>query len=229
MSEKRNLSLADVSKEFGQGMQAQQVLKNISMSYEQGVSYAVVGVSGSGKSTLLHLLGGLDQPTTGVVSFGDCNLETMSAKQKSQFLNTSIGFVFQFHYLLKELSVIENIMLPGMCKGQQQRDVYSHACELLDFVGLLERKDENPTNLSGGQQQRVAVVRALINKPAFVLADEPTGNLDADNAAKIVDLFLHAQKRWNIGIIVCSHDNAVYGKMQTLHRLENGHLFLAKD
>lgn len=220
------LNMVNVYKEYVQGQRALQVLTNVSLSFEQNKSYAITGVSGSGKSSLLHVLGGLDQPTAGHVTFNDKQLNRLSPKLKNEFLNRHIGFVFQFHYLLKELTVRENIMIMGMIKGDDKQHCHARVHQLLELVGLTEKADISPTQLSGGQQQRVAIARALFNKPSFLLADEPTGNLDGENAQRIVDVLFQAQHEWGMGIVICSHDPGVYKRMTTVYRLYNGNLVL---
>ncbi|MFA6527440.1 MAG: ABC transporter ATP-binding protein [Candidatus Babeliales bacterium] len=220
------LEAHDLHKTYELEKKSNPVLGSISASFQQGTSYAIIGVSGSGKSTLLHILGGLDTPTKGHVSAGGRNLAILKQSEKNQFLNQGIGFVFQFHYLVKELSVIENVMVPGLVSSNSFQTVERHALELLTNVGL-EKKHNHPiSTLSGGEQQRVAIARALFNKPKFLLADEPTGNLDAENAEAVVALILKAQQTWGMGVILCSHDATVYQKMQVKYRLHNGLLAL---
>jgi lipoprotein-releasing system ATP-binding protein len=223
------LSLSGVYKEFDQAGKVLQVLRGIDASFQQAKSYAITGVSGSGKSTLLHLLGGIDVPTEGKITFNGKDLETFKANRKQDFLNRSIGFVFQFHYLIKELSVLENVMLMGLIKGDSREKCKSRAKQLLSLVNLSSKADAYPCQLSGGQQQRVAIARALFNKPLFLLADEPTGNLDAENAQQIIDLFVEAQNEWDMGLIICSHDSAVCARMGKVCRLFNGSLLLERE
>lgn len=231
MSHEKNdvLALHAVSKEYLQGGRVLPVLHNVSVSFTQGNAYAVTGVSGSGKSTLLHLLGGLDTPSSGTVTFNTKNIATMRASHKNTFLNHSIGFVFQFHYLIKELSVHENVMMMGLIKGESRKQCTARADHLLSMVGLIDKARAFPTQLSGGEQQRVAIARALFNKPSFLLADEPTGNLDTGNAQQVVDLFLAAQQEWGMGIVVCTHDSAVHSRMSTVFRLFEGSLVVERE
>jgi lipoprotein-releasing system ATP-binding protein len=223
------LTLDNVHKEYEQGGKRLPVLQGISASFRQGSSYAITGVSGSGKSTLLHILGGLDTPTAGTVAVNGKDFTHFRPAHKNAFLNRSIGFVFQFHYLIKELTACENIMLPGLLKGDSRKQCRHRAEELLALVGLQERAHFYPTQLSGGEQQRIAIARALCNKPSFLLADEPTGNLDVDNVHQVVDLFFAAQQEWGMGIIVCTHDSAVYGRMKTIYKLYEGIFLQDKD
>ena len=220
----KKLALNLVKKSYGPSGKTITVFENISCMFQQGVTYAIHGVSGSGKSTLLHLLGGLDMPTTGTVLLDDKNIATLGRA----FLQDTVGFVFQAHYLVNELPVIENIMLPGLVKGLALKYCQERAHELLALVGLGDKAQALPTELSGGQQQRVALARALFNKPAFLLADEPTGSLDADNAQLVVDIILAANKAWGMGVVICSHDAAVYNRMDYVFFLDHGVLSLEK-
>jgi lipoprotein-releasing system ATP-binding protein len=167
-------------------------------------------------------LGGLDAPTAGRVVLNGTPLEQLKKSAKNTTLNQIFGFVFQFHYLIRELSAIENVMIPGLIKGIRRATCQTQAGNLLATVGLSGKEHAYPSQLSGGEQQRVAIARAMFNKPAFLFADEPTGNLDTENAQTIVDLFLKGQQEWNMGIILCSHDPAIYTKMQTIYHLEHG-------
>lgn len=227
MTEKHDIiELVNVSKSYEQGEKILPVLHNISGSFVQAKSYAITGVSGSGKSTLLHVLGGVDNPTAGSVIFNGKDIARYSQAHKTMFLNRHIGFVFQFHYLVKELTVAENIMLPGIIRGESKKASMNRVMQLLAMVGLEPKIYAYPSQLSGGEQQRVAIARALFNKPSFLLADEPTGNLDAENVSRIVDLFIAAQQEWGMAIVVCTHDAAVYNRMHTVWRLSNGSLVL---
>ncbi|MBM3892999.1 ABC transporter ATP-binding protein [Candidatus Dependentiae bacterium] len=218
----KNLVLKSVKKIYGSSAKAGPVFESISCTFQRGKTYAIRGVSGSGKSTLLHLLGGLDTPTTGEVLLDDTSVASLGR----EFLQSTIGFVFQAHYLVNELPVIENIMLPGRAKGLSEVLCKKRAYALLQLIGLSDKAQAFPPELSGGQQQRVAVARALFNKPAFLLADEPTGNLDADNAQLVVDILLEANKLEGMGVVICSHDAAVYGRMEIVYVLEHGALLL---
>jgi lipoprotein-releasing system ATP-binding protein len=223
------LALHGVYKNYEQGGLLVPVLKGVDAVFKQGSSYAITGVSGSGKSTLLHVTGGLDVPSSGCVTFNAKNFDQFRTSHKSSFLNLHIGFVFQFHYLIKELTVRENVMMPGLIKGESRRACRARAEQLLKLIGLSERAAFYPPQLSGGEQQRVAIARALFNRPSFLLADEPTGNLDAENAQMVVDLFFAGQKEWNMGIVICTHDSAVYRRMETVYRLYDGMLIVRKD
>jgi lipoprotein-releasing system ATP-binding protein len=216
------LTIKDLYKSFVQGGKTLNVLRGVNAEFEQGKTYAITGVSGSGKSTLLHLLGGLDNPSSGKVFFDEQNLFKLRATKKEKFLNKNLGFVFQFHYLIKELTILENIIMPGLIKGNSHYSCKKKAKQLLASVELSDKIYSYPTELSGGQLQRVAILRAIFNKPSFLLADEPTGDLDAQNAETIVNLFLKCQRDWGMGVVMCSHDKEVYGKMEKVLNLHDG-------
>ncbi len=223
------LVVQEVSKQFVQGKVQIDVLKSVSISFVQGNTYAITGVSGTGKSTFMHILAGLDIPTTGVVLFNERALHTYSAHEHAVFLNKSIGLVFQSPYLLRELSVVENIMLPGLIAGKDQALIKKKAQKLLAQVGITDKMYSKPSALSGGQQQRVALARALCNEPVFLLADEPTGNLDIETGKVIIDLLLACQKEWGMGVIVTSHDPYVARTMSEVYQLAGGNLTQKKS
>ena len=220
------IQVHSVEKTFGTKSQLTPVLVGINASFEQGKSYAIIGASGSGKSTLLHILGGLDVPSRGNVTFNGRPLTSFRASERNRLRNKQLGFVFQFHYLIHELTVQENVMLPGLIAGMSRSDCKERASELLRSVGLAHRETAMVSTLSGGEQQRVSVVRALFNKPAFLLADEPTGNLDAENGAIVIALIERYQRDYGMGLVVCSHDDALYGRMGTVLTMKNGLLSL---
>lgn len=209
-------------RDFIQGGKIIHVLKGISAEFYGGNSYAIKGVSGSGKSTLLHILGGLDVPSGGIVSFNNQDIYNLKQSKKEKFLNQKLGFIFQFHYLIKELTVLENVMLIGLIRGETRKKCKKRACELLEHMGLSERRYFYPGQLSGGEQQRASVARAIFNKPVFLLADEPTGNLDSENAQKVIDLILRAKDEWKMGVIICTHDPEVYNRMEIVYTLHDG-------
>lgn len=189
------------------------VLTDISVSFAQGSQYAITGASGSGKSTLLHILGGLDEPTSGTVTLN-------GAKPSSE----SIGFVFQFHYLIHELTVLENIILMGLIRNMSKHACKKRAYDLLKQFQMEDKAQRYPFQLSGGEQQRVSILRALFHRPAFLLADEPTGNLDAKNAGIVMDFLKTCQEAWHMGLIICTHDKHIYQSMTHTYTLENGTL-----
>jgi ABC-type lipoprotein export system ATPase subunit len=218
------LATKQISKKFIQGNEEIIVLNNIDSIFVQNKSYAITGISGSGKSTFIHIIAGLDTPTTGTVLCNNVALQSLSPSLLAHFLNTSVGLVFQSPYLLRELSVMENIILPGLIKGQKKNNCEKRAIELLKKVDLIQKKDSRIGELSGGQQQRIAIARALFNEPAFLIADEPTGNLDLTTGKTIIDLLLACHKEWGMGIIISSHDHYVTEKMDEVYNLNEGNL-----
>lgn len=213
-----------VSKEFMQAGIIIPVLRALSVIFEQGKTYAIMGVSGSGKSTLLQLLAGLDIPCTGTICWNDKDINHFTADQRAIFFNQSLGLLFQFPYLIKELSVVENIILPGLINGQKHEIAYKKAYDLLVTMELSDKLHAKPGSLSGGQQQRVALARALFNTPRFLLADEPTANLDAHTSSKMIELLLQLNKKRNMGIIISTHDRALAFSMDVVYELQEGHL-----
>jgi len=197
----------EIFKSFGEKDKKLDVLTGITKTFEQGKTYAITGASGSGKSTLLHILGELDHPTSGSV-----------IRDKGG----PIGFVFQFHYLINELTVLENLILMGQIQDKSKASCKKKATELLNKVGLTNKAENYPYELSGGEQQRISILRAIFNEPQFLLADEPTGNLDAKNAEMIVNFMISCQKDWGMGLILCSHDQSAYSRMEHVFRLEDG-------
>lgn len=224
MKKQGTLIAQSVSKWFKQGPNHLTVLREVSAHFFQGSTYAIKGASGSGKSTLLHILAGLDTPSQGTVLLDGVAYSDMSDAQVIRTRNEHIGLVFQLPYLIKELSVIENIMMPQLVGGKSYQEAHAHAASLLQRVGLQEKSDALPSSLSGGQQQRVAILRALINKPLFLLADEPTGNLDEKTAAGIVDFLLECHAQWGMGMIISSHDPYLAERMETVYTLHEGRL-----
>lgn len=218
------LSLQSVKKSFKQGTVTFIVLNDISYVFEQGKTYAITGASGVGKSTLMHIVSGLDVPTAGSVHINGADIYQLSTSKKDILLNKELGLVFQQPYLIKELSVLENIMLKGSILGANSLELMEHARTLAGQVGLADKIDAMPASLSGGQQQRVAIARALFNKPAFLLADEPTGNLDDKTGKQIMDLLFYYQHTYSMGLIISSHDNYVISQMQVILELKNGKL-----
>jgi ABC-type lipoprotein export system ATPase subunit len=216
-----SLKIRNVYKSYTQAAGETQVLCGVTYQFHTNVSYAISGVSGTGKSTLLHILAGIDNPTTGSVLYDDKDLEQMAPVERAHFLQKTVGLVFQEAHLIKELTVIENVMLKALVAGMADRQAYQKAQQLLMTVGLVEKADHHPLSLSGGQQQRVAVLRAIFNQPYFLLADEPTGSLDAENAAIVLELLLQALHD-GMGLIICSHDPAIAARMHHQLVLKQG-------
>ncbi len=216
------LATHDLKKSFIQGDEQLEILKGVSVDFQQGKTYALLGSSGTGKSTFMHLLAGLDTPSSGSVSFAGKDLATFTAAQRHEFLNKSVGLVFQLPYLIQELSVLENVQFKGLLAGKTPAECAEKAHVLLQQVGLEKKAFSKPGALSGGQQQRVAIARAIFNEPAFLLADEPTGNVDVQTGKRIVDVLLSCKDQWGMGIIISSHDAYVAETMGTSYRLQNG-------
>jgi lipoprotein-releasing system ATP-binding protein len=189
-----------------------EVLKGVDLSIQRGEVVAILGSSGAGKSTLLHILGTLDQPTSGEVWLQDVNVAALQPARLSDFRNRHIGFIFQFHHLLPEFTALENVCIPGwVANGRSRKKVRERASFLLESLGLKNRLDHKPAALSGGEQQRVAVARALINQPAVILADEPTGNLDSVNARELHQLFFQLRDEFQQTFVIVTHNEELAG------------------
>ena len=200
------------------------ILRGVDLQVGDGEAVAIMGKSGAGKSTLLHVLGALDRPTRGDVFFSGRNIGALSAEELALVRNGSIGFVFQFHHLLKEFTALENVMLPVMIGGRSQEAARSRATEILDAVGLLDRLEHRPWQLSGGEQQRVAVARALANEPAILLADEPSGNLDEHTSEQLHKLLFELQASRGLSMILVTHNRELAFRAHRTLRLEEGGL-----
>ncbi len=196
------IQVTDVSKSFG----SLKVLKNINITINEGEIVSIVGPSGAGKTTLLQIIGTLDKPDAGIIQFNGVEIGKMKEKHLSDFRNKNIGFVFQFHQLLPEFTAIENVIIPALIGKTKESKARERAKELLDMMGLSERFNHKPNELSGGEKQRVAVARALINNPAVILADEPSGSLDSENKAELHKLFFDLQKTINQTFVIVTHD-----------------------
>jgi lipoprotein-releasing system ATP-binding protein len=199
-----------------------EALKGIDLNIANGETLAVVGVSGSGKSTLLHILGTLEHPSEGEVSFSGNNIFKQNDREIAAFRNSEIGFVFQFHYLLPEFNALENVMMPCLIKGIDTDQAKEMAEEILVKVGLQHRLDHRPGELSGGEQQRVAIARAVVLKPKVLLADEPTGNLDMDTGKTILDLLLMLNGDYGITSILVTHNMELANRLNRTIRLADG-------
>lgn len=182
------------------------ILKGVDFEVQKGEIVSIVGASGAGKSTLLHILGSLDQPDEGSISLNGVSVNKLSGEMLSVFRNQNIGFIFQFHHLLPEFTALENICIPAYIAKKSKKETEKRAFELLDLFELRDRAHHKPNQLSGGEQQRVAVARALINNPAIVLADEPSGNLDSANANALHELFIHLRDKFNQTFVVVTHN-----------------------
>ena len=199
------IHLEGITKSFG----SLQVLKGIDLEITQGEVVSIVGPSGAGKTTLLQIMGTLDSPDAGMINIDGTNVSRMKEKELSAFRNKHIGFVFQFHQLLPEFTALENVMIPAFIAGVPPKEASMRAMEILDFMGLKELASHKPNELSGGEKQRVAVARALINQPAVILADEPSGSLDSHNKEELHQLFFDLRNRFGQTFVIVTHDEAL--------------------
>jgi lipoprotein-releasing system ATP-binding protein len=211
-----------LSKSFYHKGKTLEVLRGLDLEIEPGALVAVTGESGTGKSTFLHVLGTIDQPTGGNVFYGDRDVFRLDERELSAFRNRTIGFVFQFHYLINELTALENVALPALIAGVPLARAEALAAALLERVGLAQRATHRPTELSGGEQQRVAIARALVNAPAVVLADEPTGNLDERTADEVHSLLLELNRETGITFVISTHNPGLAQRMTRVLRLHAG-------
>lgn len=196
------ISASGIFKSYG----ALEVLKGVSLEIKKGEIISIVGASGAGKTTLLHILGTLDKPNKGELKMNDQIISGLSDKKLAEFRNKNIGFVFQFHHLLPEFTALENVCIPAFIAGTSKSEAETKAKDLLTFLGLTDRMNHKPSELSGGEQQRVAVARALINNPAVVLADEPSGNLDSATAKDLHQLFFTLREKFNQTFVIVTHN-----------------------
>ena len=199
------ITISNITKSFG----SLQVLKGIDLHIDRGEVVSIVGPSGAGKTTLLQIIGTLDKPDTGTVCVNDIDTTTLSRKAMADFRNRHLGFVFQFHQLLPEFTAIENIMIPAYIAGTSQKAAKQRANELLQFMGLTDRANHKPSELSGGEKQRVAVARALVNSPAVILADEPSGSLDTRNKEELHQLFFDLRNQFGQTFVIVTHDETL--------------------
>jgi lipoprotein-releasing system ATP-binding protein len=205
LKEKIMIDIQNITKSFG----SLQVLKGIDLHIDRGEVVSIVGPSGAGKTTLLQIIGTLDRPDTGTISIDHIDVTSLSSKKLSDFRNQHLGFVFQFHQLLPEFTAIENIMIPAYIAGTSPKQAKQRAKELLDFMGLTDRATHKPNELSGGEKQRVAVARALVNNPAVILADEPSGSLDTKNKEELHQLFFDLRDQFGQTFVIVTHDEAL--------------------
>ena len=219
------LEARGVDKDFYDAGRRIQVLRGLDLEVRRGDRIAVVGQSGVGKSTMLHVLGGLEAPTAGTVSFEGQDLLALDAAAIAEFRNRKLGFVFQFHYLLADFTALENVMMPALIARTSDSEARSRAQAVLEMVGLADKLNRRPTELSGGEQQRVAVARAVALHPSLVLADEPTGNLDPDTADEVHRLFEQLNTELGITLVIATHNERLARRMSRVLRLKEGRLF----
>ncbi|KFD18398.1 lipoprotein releasing system ATP-binding protein [Tatumella ptyseos ATCC 33301] len=218
------LQCEQLCKRYQEGSVQTDVLKEVSFTLQPGEMTAIVGSSGSGKSTLLHLLGGLDSPTSGEVLFKGQSLNRMSAAAKAELRNRELGFIYQFHHLLPDFSAVENVAMPLLIGKKSSAEALQRATEMLAAVGLAARAAHRPSELSGGERQRVAIARALVNRPSLVMADEPTGNLDARNADAIFQLLGELNQTQGTAFLVVTHDLSLAKRLSRQMEMRDGKL-----
>ena len=212
------IKLEGITKSFG----SLQVLKGIDLEINKGEIVSIVGPSGAGKTTLLQIMGTLDEPDAGTVQIDGTVVSRMKEKELSAFRNKNIGFVFQFHQLLPEFTALENVMIPGLIAGVSSKEANDRAMKILDFMGLVDRASHKPNELSGGEKQRVAVARALINNPAVILADEPSGSLDTHNKEDLHQLFFDLRDRLGQTFVIVTHDEGLAKITDRTVHMEDG-------
>lgn len=216
------LQVNHVSKQYHDGEVITHVLSGVDLTVYKGEQLAIVGSSGSGKSTLLHIMGTLDTPTSGSVTLDGEDLYQLSAARQAQVRNQDLGFIYQFHHLLPEFSALENVAMPAFIQGKDKKQTLADAQKLLERVGLGHRVNHIPAQLSGGERQRVAIARALINKPKLVLADEPTGNLDASSADNVYAMIRELAHQFDTAFVVVTHDYKLAAKMDRQLTMKDG-------
>lgn len=214
------IDIKGIKKSFG----SLEVLKGIDLHIDKGEVVSIVGPSGAGKTTLLQIIGTLDRPDTGTITIDGIDVSKLSSKKLSDFRNQHIGFVFQFHQLLPEFTAIENIMIPAYIAGASHREAKQRAQELLEFMGLSDRASHKPNELSGGEKQRVAVARALINHPAVILADEPSGSLDSKNKEELHQLFFDLRDKFGQTFVIVTHDEQLASITDRTIHMRDGQL-----
>ena len=219
------IDIKGITKSFG----SLQVLKGINLHIDKGEVVSIVGPSGAGKTTLLQIMGTLDKPDSGSITIDGTDIRSLSGKEISRFRNSHIGFVFQFHQLLPEFTALENIMIPAFIGGKTKSEAKERAMELLRFMGLEERASHKPSELSGGEKQRVAVARALVNNPAVIFADEPSGSLDSKNKAELHQLFFNLRDRFGQTFVIVTHDEQLAKTTDRTIEMKDGQLCTQHD
>ena len=218
------IDIKNITKSFG----SLQVLKSIDLHINKGEVVSIVGPSGAGKTTLLQIIGTLDKPDAGTICIDGIDVSSLSTRKLSDFRNQHIGFVFQFHQLLPEFTALENIMIPAYIAGKSNSEAKQRALELLAFMGLSDRAHHKPAELSGGEKQRVAVARALVNKPAVILADEPSGSLDSKNKAELHQLFFDLRNKFGQTFVIVTHDEGLAAITDRTIHMKDGEIWGAE-
>lgn len=213
-----------VEKQFRIGQRTIDVLRGVSFSISANELVSLVGPSGSGKSTIVNILGGLDRPTRGTVSVNGQALGALNDRRLAEYRSATVGMIFQSFNLLPHLSAWQNILLPAVLRGTPKVEAEKRATELLSRVGLTDRRDHRPAELSGGEQQRIAIIRSIINQPRFLLADEPTGNLDSTTSREVIDLLISFCRETKAALLIITHDQRIADRTDRLFRLEDGRL-----
>ncbi len=217
------LKAQQIHKSYPQGSGELEILKGVDFEIQPSQAIAILGASGSGKSTLLHILGTLDKPNSGSLKFEGQDLLAMNDDELSRFRSEKMGFVFQSHHLLGEMTALENVMIPCRVANEPVRDAREKAEHYLSLMGLQERMKHYPNELSGGELQRVAIARALVRKPQILFADEPTGNLDSQNSGRIQDLFFELQQKMGLALVIVTHDLQFASRFPKILRMKDGH------
>ncbi|OJF76166.1 MAG: lipoprotein ABC transporter ATP-binding protein [Treponema sp. CETP13] len=218
------ISIENLVKTFYGAGEPLSILENLKMSVQRGTKVVILGESGCGKSTLLNIIGGLEEPTSGIVHVGDYNIGNLNENELTEYRSKYLGLVFQFHYLLKDFTALENVMLPMYMTGVSKKKALSRARQLLCDVGLESRLSHLPAQMSGGERQRVAVARALINDPELVLADEPTGNLDPKHGANISDILFNVVEKYGKTLVMVTHDISLASRGDVSYKIQGGQL-----
>lgn len=214
------IKVEQIHKSFGE----LEVLRGVDLRVAPREIVSLMGPSGAGKTTLLHIIGTLDRPDSGSVEIDGVNILALKGKQLAEFRNKKIGFVFQFHQLLPEFTAVENVMMPALIGGKSFKESREHAMQLLDFLNLTDRAEHKPQELSGGEKQRVAVARAIINNPAVLLADEPSGSLDSRNKAELHKLFFDLRDRFGLTVFIVTHDEELASKSDRIIHINDGRI-----
>ena len=217
---KEIINIENIDKSFGEGDKLLQVFNNFSLSLHQGETIGLVGASGSGKSTLLHMICGLDKPDSGSVKIKGIDITELTYDERSRLRNKEIGFVYQFHHLLPDLTALENIALPALLAGTNHNEAMKNSSLLLEQVNLFGKDNNTPDELSGGERQRVAIARAMSNNPSFLIMDEPTGNLDTKNVENFMTLLTDMVSIRNVTLLIATHDTKVSSRLDRLLSLE---------